>query len=388
MKILSLSSVPLLPYLGSGKTRLMWTKGLSDAGHEVKILQPEDYTFWPSQNKALKLRMAFGVFLSARKLIKTEHFDLVEFYGDQYWMLLLWSKIFRVKNRPLFVAHVDGIELHDMDKEQLFWMKRKGLKKWMYKNTHYRTSKLTFKLADRYVCGCKDDLTYVFQKNIFKPEHAFCIPPGIDDSYHSIPFQEKKKPYIIFLGSWIERKGIRVVSMVMSEILKENKDYEFHIYGSWSLKESILLSFPQSLRKQVIVFDKLPLQDLTKGILQSSILFFPSYSEGFGLATVEAMSCSCAVITTRTGVGSELSNGNNAMLCDFNDETAMKNALHVLINDEFLRKKIAYNGYLKAKSFRWSKQVELLSKVYSNWLNKPISKSKLPNSLSYQTLNA
>jgi glycosyltransferase involved in cell wall biosynthesis len=272
-----------------------------------------------------------------------------------------------------------------MDKEQQYWMQRKGIKKWIYRNTHYRVSRMTFKLADRYVCGCKDDLEYVLQKKLFKPDHAFCIPPGIDDLYHQIPFREIKKSSIIFLGTWIERKGIRNLTNVVSEILKENKDYKFHVYGSWSMKDKILNSFSTDIRTQVTVFEKLSLPDLTEGILQSAIFFFPSYSEGFGLATVEAMSCSCAVVTTRTGVGSELSNSNNALLCDFNDEPAMKKAISALINDELLRKKIAYNGYMKAKSYQWNSQVNTLERVYTNWLNIPVP-GEIIVSPEYQSL--
>ncbi len=49
MKILSLSaSVFLDPHLGSGKTRLQWTSGLRELGHEVDILQPSDVEWWPA----------------------------------------------------------------------------------------------------------------------------------------------------------------------------------------------------------------------------------------------------------------------------------------------------------------------------------------------------
>ncbi|MFT3932629.1 MAG: glycosyltransferase family 4 protein [Chitinophagaceae bacterium] len=383
MKILSLSSVELLPYLGSGKTRLMWTQGLAAAGHEVKVLTPANYELFPASSKAFKLRQAVGVFLAARKLMKKEHFDLVEFYGDQYWLLLLWAKKIAAKKQTLFVAHVDGIELHDMDKEQQYWLKRSGFKKWLYRNTHYRTSRFTFSLADRYVCGCKDDLDYVLQRKLFPAEHAYCIPPGIDDVYHTIPFQANKKPVIIFLGSWLTRKAVGIIPDVIKDVLRQQPAYSFHVYGAWAAKETILGAFPEDVKDRVTVFEKLPIETLKQGIQDAAILFFPSYSEGFGLATVEAMSCSCAVVTTRTGVGSELINNEHALICDFDDKEGMKNALNSLINNEELRESIAYKGYQKAKSFKWGQQVAMLNTVYSNWVD---AKSEVAMSLTKPTV--
>ena len=326
--------------------------------------------------------MAIGAFIKARRLIKEAHFDLVEFYGDQYWLLLIWAKFIFKKKNLLFVAHVDGIELHDMDKEQQYWSPRKGLKKWLYRNTHYRMARITFGLADKYICGCKDDLNYVIDHKIFKPTDAVCIPPGIDNLYHELPFIEEKDPVIVFLGSWIERKGVRIIPGIISEILREHPGYSFHIYGSWSLKNEILSSFPEQIREKIFVFEKLPIQSLRDGILKSAIFFFPSYSEGFGLATVEAMGCSCAVVTTRTGVGSELTDGTHAMLCDFDDTQAMKESIGSLIRDPWLREAIAYNGYLKSKSFNWEKQVELLNLTYCHWvLDKGAGKQTVSDSI-------
>ncbi|MFL5745592.1 MAG: hypothetical protein ACJ751_13055, partial [Niastella sp.] len=66
MKILSLSaSVFLDPHLGSGKTRLHWTNGLKELGHEVDILQPADVEWWPGLKIGRRYRLALGTFLKA-----------------------------------------------------------------------------------------------------------------------------------------------------------------------------------------------------------------------------------------------------------------------------------------------------------------------------------
>jgi glycosyltransferase involved in cell wall biosynthesis len=367
MKILSLSTVPLLPHLGSGKTRLNWTNGLRSLGHNVDVLQPKDFELWPSLKIAKKYRFALGVFFKAKRLIAQNNYDLIEFYGDDYWVLLLWLKKIKIID-SVVVAHVDGIELYDVEKEEQFWSTRSQTQRWIDIKTHRKFTAITFELADKFVCGCDDELQYVLKNNLFTPRDAACVSPGIDDSYHDIPFIDEKKKNIIFFGSWIDRKGIKNVPAVISIILEKYEDYFFEVYGSWSAKEEILHQFKKGLHNQIIIHDKLPADELINQLCAARIFFFPTYSEGFGLATLEAMSCSIATVTTPTGIGANLRNDVNAKICNFDDKKAMIEAVCQLIDDNKLRETIAYNGYLFAKDFVWNKQVKLLEKMYSNWL--------------------
>ena len=368
MKILSLSaSVFLDPHLGSGKTRLHWTNGLKELGHEVDILQPSDVEWWPGLKIGRRYRLALGTFLKARKLINRNGYDLIEFYGDEYWLLLWWLKKVK-KTTPLLVAHVDGLELYDKEKERRFWGKPAGIKKWLYRFNE-DLSAMNFKLADKFVCGCDDELKYVIKEKLFEPEHAACVSPGIDDEYHQLPFAPEKTKNIIFFGSWISRKGIRVIPEVITPILNKHPEFCFEVFGAWSAKESILSEFPAALHQRIHVYKKMPVQTLVYKLCQSSIFFFPTYSEGFGLATLEAMSCSIAVVTTPTGIGCNLKNNTQAMICGFNQVGEMYNAIDNLISDEALRNKIAFNGYCFAKRFTWRRQVMLLEEKYQQWLS-------------------
>lgn len=367
MKILSLSaSVFLDPHLGSGKTRLQWTNGLKELGHEVDILQPSDVEWWPALKIGRRYRIAFGTFLKAGKLITKGDYDLVEFYGDDYWLLLWWLK--KIKRKcPLLVAHVDGLELYDREKERRFWGKPAGIKKWLLR-LNENLSAMNFRLADKFVCGCDDELKYVTKEKLFTPANAVCVSPGIDDEYHELPFTQDKTKNIIFFGSWIDRKGVRIIPEVISPILNKHPDYCFEVFGAWSSRESILSEFHETLHPRIIIYNKLPVEKLIDKLRHSSIFFFPTYSEGFGLVTLEAMSCSIAVVTTPTGIGCNLKNNMQAMICGFNKVGEMYNAIDNLICDQALRTKIAFNGYSFAKNFIWKRQVMLLEQKYQQWL--------------------
>ena len=368
MKILSLSaSVFLDPHLGSGKTRLHWTNGLKEFGHEVDILQPSDVEWWPGLKTGRRYRIALGTFFKVRKFINKSRYDLIEFYGDDYWLLLWWLKKIK-KTCPLLVAHVDGLELYDKEKERRFWKKPAGIKKWLSRFND-NLSAMNFRLADKFVCGCDDELKYVTKENLFSPANAACISPGIDEEYHQLPFTQEKIKNIIFFGSWIDRKGVRIIPEVISLILNKHPDYCFEVFGAWSSRDSILSQFHESLHPRIKIYIKLPVEKLIDKLHHSSIFFFPTYSEGFGLATLEAMSCSIAVVTTPTGIGCNLKNNVQAMICDFNKAGEMYNAIDNMITSPSLRAKIAFNGYSFAKRFTWKRQVTLLEEKYRQWLS-------------------
>ncbi|GAC1426338.1 MAG: hypothetical protein NVSMB7_02810 [Chitinophagaceae bacterium] len=368
MKILSLSaSVFLDPHLGSGKTRLRWTSGLKDLGHKVDVLQPSDVEIWPGLKIGRRYRIALGTLLKVRKLINKKKYDLLEFYGDDYWLLLWWLKKIK-KKPPLVVAHADGLELYDKEKERRFWGNPAGIKKWLFRFNE-SLSAINFRLADKFVCGCDDELKYVIRKKLFCPGNAACISPGIDEAYHQLPFAEKKTKNIIFFGSWIDRKGVRIIPEVITPVLKKHPDFCFEVFGSWSSRETILSGFPETLHPRIKIHNKLPVNDLINKLRGSSIFFFPTYSEGFGLATLEAMSCSIAVVTTPTGIGCNLQNNIEAKICDFNNVNEMSGAIDQIINDDALRAAIAYNGFQFAKKYVWKEQVFLLEQKYRQWLS-------------------
>jgi glycosyltransferase involved in cell wall biosynthesis len=368
MKILSLSaSVFLEPHLGSGKTRLRWTSGLRELGHEVDVLQPSDVEIWPGLKMGRRYRIALGTLLKARKLINKNKYDLMEFYGDEYWLLLWWLKKIK-RNPPLLVAHVDGLELYDKEKELRFWGNPAGIKKWMFKFNE-NLSAINFRLADKFICGCDDELKYVVKKNLFTPGNAACISPGIDDEYHELPFCREKTKNIIFFGSWIDRKGVKVIPEVITQVLEKNPDFCFEIFGSWSSRDLILSGFRKELHPRIKIYNKLPVNELIGKLRHSSVFFFPTYSEGFGLATLEAMSCSIAVVTTPTGIGCNLENNVEAKICDFNDVHEMSGAIDQIIKDDGLRARIAYNGFQFAKKYVWKKQVLMLEQKYQQWLS-------------------
>ncbi|WP_440903513.1 glycosyltransferase family 4 protein [Catenovulum sp. SX2] len=71
--------------------------------------------------------------------------------------------------------------------------------------------------------------------------------------------------------------------------------------------------------------------DVVKWMQACDIICALSENEGFGLTVLEAMSCGAAVIATKAGAWPDIiHSGENGLLVEVNDQTAISNALHML----------------------------------------------------------
>lgn len=367
MRILSLSTCPLDPQLGSGKTRLRWSQGLRELGHTVDMAEPREYETWHGMRRALRFRQAWGACSFVKEKLRAGRYDLIEFFGAEFG--LITRQLSKLKERPLIVAHTDGLELLASERERGYnppgsFMARAHA--WYWTETHERLSRAAFLYADAFVTGCGLDREYVIEHTLFEPERTAVVEPGLDDEYLALPFTEKKEHRVAYTGSWIARKGIDKVVTVMTEILTLDRELRFDVYSAGD-REAVLGCFPDSLQDRIDVYDRLRNQQLADGMLRAKVFLFPSQYEGFGMSLGEAMACSCAVVTTPTGFGAELRDRVEAIVCGFDDVEAMKSSVLRLLSDEQERLRIARMGWERVRTLRWDSNIMKLEATYERW---------------------
>src|SRR5690242_4684448 len=103
MRILSFSTCPLDPLLGSGKTRLRWSTGLRELGHSVEMVEPKSYETWRGMRRALGFRQAWGARTFVKERVQAGHYGLIEFIGGEFGMAA-W-RLAKSPSRPLIVPH-------------------------------------------------------------------------------------------------------------------------------------------------------------------------------------------------------------------------------------------------------------------------------------------
>lgn len=98
----------------------------------------------------------------------------------------------------------------------------------------------------------------------------------------------------------------------------------------------------------------------------ADIFVLPSLLETFSLSVLEAWAAGLAVIATPLGVIAEVGkDGENVLIVPPRDAGHLYLAMLNLMNDEYLRKKIADNGReLVRKNFTWGIIYKTLEKIY------------------------
>ncbi|TYP93438.1 N-acetyl-alpha-D-glucosaminyl L-malate synthase BshA [Fodinibius salinus] len=107
-------------------------------------------------------------------------------------------------------------------------------------------------------------------------------------------------------------------------------------------------------------------QDQVEEVLSIADLFLiPSGSETFGLAALEAMSCSVPVISSNIGGLPEVNiHGETGFLCDLGDIDEMGQYAVDILSDEDLHKRIAKNARKQAEKFEMSKVITQYEEYY------------------------
>jgi len=368
MKILSLSTCPLDPILGSGKTRLRWSEGLRELGHSVDMAEPFDYETWHGMRRALRFRQAWGACSFVKKRLESGNYDAIEFFGGEFG-LITWQ-LSKLSERPLIIAHTDGLELLASERQRAFDPPRSLMSfahSWYSTRTHDRLSRAAFVYADAFVTGCELDREYVIEHEIFEPERTAVVEPGLDDEYLAMPFIDKKEHRVAYTGSWIPRKGIEKLTAVMTEVLTRDRELRFDVYGTGGNREAVLSWFPDCLHDRIEVHGRLSNEQLAEALTRAKVFFFPSQYEGFGMSLGEAMACSCAAVTTPTGFGAELRDRVDAIVCGFDDVEAMKRGVLRLLSDEPERLSIARTGWERVRTLRWDSNIKKLEATYERW---------------------
>ena len=358
--------------LGSGRTRLAWSAGLRELGHDVETVETDELlgdAKDESRGRRARLGWRGWRWLRTHDLSR---FDLIEFYGSEFWPGT-WRLATRRGRRPMLVAHTDGLEL--LASERLAAVAAKSVPCWRARWRSVaaalmrRGEKLAFSRSDGFITGCELDRRYLLDHQIGNPARMEVVPLGLSEEYLDLPVRTPQANRVACLGSWIDRKGLPALVAAMTPLLRARPALVLDLFGVDIGETDPLPDFPADVHGQIVVQPKLPTAELIERLSLARVFFFPSEYEGFGLALAEAMACGCAAVATPTGFGAELRDGEEALLCPFGDAASMTAAITRLLDDDLLRARVAAAGHARVQGLRWQQSVRKLENIYLRWLD-------------------
>jgi glycosyltransferase involved in cell wall biosynthesis len=365
VRILTLTNCPLDPTLGSGKTVLMFTAGLRAAGHQVDVLEPADFEPPVWIDRGRQLRRAWWAWQKISRRV-ARGYDLVEFYGAEFWAVA--RHLGGARSRPLLVAHTNGLEPVAHERETAH-RPLSPVRRWLDAVTYSRFSRIWLKSVDALVTLSEADRSWAVRHGLLPAERTVVVEPGVDPEYleDRVSPASARGPRVAYSGSWIDRKGVSVLARVMDRVLAARPEVHFDVFGaSRSPAERIRAAFSPAVRDRVVIHPSLSNRELADGLGRASVFVFPSRYEGYGIALAEALARGCAAVTTPTGLGADLADGEEARVVGFEDDAALERAVLQLLDDPALRDRLAANGRRRVRGQVWDAAGAQLNDVYES----------------------
>jgi glycosyltransferase involved in cell wall biosynthesis len=221
----------------------------------------------------------------------------------------------------------------------------------------------------------KSALTKEFKKaeNKIKVIHH-----GIDSKdffVHNIKRRHKLdglEHFIFFLGTLHKHKNAdRLIEAFAILKSKYKIPHKLIIAGrdpGGKIKELNGIVESHSMKKEVILTDRLDHEDIVIYFHNADIFVFPSAYEGFGIPVLEAMACGTPIVASDRTAIPEIVDDAGILVNPDNIEDIAE-AVHKVLTDEELRKKLIKKGFQRVKKFSWKSAAKNTIEVFEDLKN-------------------
>lgn len=310
---------------------------LRQQGHQVDVLTPADL---------MSIRLPrldpflLPVVLACRRLTR---YDVVIFHSYLGWAFHALRFCLDPSKRVVTITAFHGLEplyLTALLKEAERTAQRLS---WRFRLMHAALGvllKLSCRRSAAIFCLNSLEADYLIRHRWANPERIHQIANGVepecfvDRDYTSSPKR------ILFIGQWLAAKGTRYLVDAFIELAAAT-DIELACVGTRAPSETVLASFPPHVRTRVTVIPDVDRGELQDQLSKADLFVFPSLSEGFSFALLEAMAAGLPIIATPAGAAVDiLIDGSNALVVPFADAISIVAAVQRFCTDGPLRERL------------------------------------------------
>jgi len=166
---------------------------------------------------------------------------------------------------------------------------------------------------------------------------AVILPNAVDRTkFHSMDRKECRKEIgvpedkfiIVFVGHFIERKGINMVIDVVNSL--------DHVYAIFVGDKELPKSCDKALFVGKVSHDRLPLY-----LNAADAFVLPTHNEGCCNAILEAQACGLPIVSSDAEFNYDILDKNSALLVNPDSEEEIRRALTTIYKDEAIRRKLS-----------------------------------------------
>ena len=313
-----------------------------------------------------------------------EVYDVI--IGFNGMLFPLFSKLSTYSRRPLLMDYVHGLSTFDriatlnegeVGRQTFSWHNRLitgPLTRRLPETWELRGASL----ADVVIVQNSRDREFLRRKGIGNiSQVALPVLPEIAEAAKRTSARGRDPKKLLWFGSWTDRKGVNYLAEAFTAILQEVPDATLTIGGTDRTESQILANFPGRAHPSIRVLKRISVQEQIGEYASNAIFLFPSLSEGFGLALLEAMSMGMAPVSTLTGFAADHATpGKDIVAVPMANSERLAAAVVELIRDDAKRVEIASTAQKLASQFTLERYGQSLIRIIeSTELNRKIHMS-------------
>ncbi len=368
LRVLRIADVP--DNRSGGMSRAMYGTGdeLAAAGHAVEYLFRDQLRSpGPEQLRRFRIPALLTRMVLAR-IRAGRHYDVVEIHEPIAAAYCLVRR-FRPELPPA-VLFSHGLEerAHAADlRARLQEGMPVSIKRRFSPLTVVKQAQWAVRHADHVLCCSREDVEYLRSHGVpdsrltqhFNGVSEAFLAAGLD---HPPPAPGS----VLFLGSWLERKGIRTLIPAMSEVLRREPNVTLTVAGCGVPREVVARAFPEDVAERVKIVPRLEGDAALVEVYQGhSILVLPSIYEGYPLVMLEAAAVGLAIVTTGIcGMADFVEEGITGLCIPVGDAPALREAVLRLVRDPDLTHRLGAAAHVLAASRTWKASAHGVATAY------------------------
>jgi glycosyltransferase involved in cell wall biosynthesis len=359
-----------------GMSRTMYLNGdcLRDLGFEVHYVFADQFS-WPFKGGWSRFSQPIesGIrALAAEKQLQS--CDLVEVHES---LAIGCGAARAVLRRPWkLVAFSYGIERLGFDamcEYRLSHGVRVPLKSRVVGAVQCEVSRMGLKFCDHIVCSNQKDVEQLVSAG-YDRQMLTRHFSGVDEQMLEMGKQggSHGNGGILFLGTWLDRKGVWDVAPAVTRILRDIPRSFFTAAGCLIEEKEVLAHFPEDVRERVRVIRRLSgHQQLAATYHEHSVFLLPSYFEGQPLVMMEAAAFGLAIVTTPVcGMLDFIQPGRNGLFVPVGDSGAIHQAVSRILNNPEEARMLGAAARQDVERHTWRASAINLAKAYKRLLGR------------------
>lgn len=210
--------------------------------------------------------------------------------------------------------------------------------------------------SDHIVCVSTQDRDFIINNYNVASSKVTFIPVGVAQHFFLKHTNSNPKPRLLFVGTWIWRKGIRYLRDAFLRVLREEPRCKLSLVGTFVEAGVILKDFPKYAWENIRVLPVVDEQALIEEYRSHDIFVLASLFEGMPLSIAEAMAAQLPVVTTNTcGMIDLIENNEDGILVPLRDSERLATAILKLIFNPSKRQRLGMKAQIKIRNHNWDK---------------------------------